>query len=112
MSRKIWTKTWLAPITSSTSTNTVVGLILGRITWRQTRRSGAPSTREASTSERGTPSSAARNMMKDQPTPFQMLTIQITAMPVHFCASQSVWTAWPAKIEITALASPPWAAKM
>ncbi len=50
--------------------------------------------------------------MKDQPTPFQMLTIQMTAFPVQVWANQSMCTVWPAKSESTAFATPPWSAKM
>ena len=50
--------------------------------------------------------------MNDQPTPFQMLTSQMTALPVQVCASQSMCTVWPAKNESTAFASPPCSAKM
>ena len=50
--------------------------------------------------------------MNDQPTPFQMLISQMTAFPVQVCANQSMWTEWPAKSEMIALATPPWSANM
>ena len=50
--------------------------------------------------------------MNDQPTPFQMPTSQITALPVQVWASQSMCTVWPAKKPRHALATPPWSLKM
>src|SRR5581483_10980620 len=79
----------------------------GRTTWRHTANSEAPSSRAASMRALGTPSRAARKMMKDQPTPFQMLSNQMTPFAVQVWAVQGRLSVPPEKNQTTDLATPP-----
>ena len=94
-------------MTRSTSTKTIDWRIEGMIIERQMRRSDAPSTRPASMTSRAVPSRAARKMMNDQPTPFQIPTSQMTMLALQVWASQSKCTACPANSPRTVSTNPP-----